>query len=99
MAQRLDLQTLLETFTPHVYFQPPTNSQMVYPCILYTLDDIKIIRADNKPYSSTREYLVTVVDKDPDSALPGMVSALPMCEFARFYITENLNHFAFTLFF
>jgi hypothetical protein len=38
MAPRLQLQTLLETLTEHVYFQPPENLKVQYPCIVYQRD-------------------------------------------------------------
>src|ERR1044071_6348794 len=40
MAPRVDLQALLEDLlrTSSVYFQPPANVVMVYPCIVYHRD-------------------------------------------------------------
>lgn len=99
MAQRLELQSLLESITENVYFQPPTNISIQYPCIIYEQDGTKSERADNRLYRHTKRYQVTVVDRDPDSALPDKVIELPMCEFNRFYTADNLNHSVFTLFF
>jgi|SRR4051794_20943882 len=99
MASRLQLQTLLESITEHVYFQAPTGTEMEYPCILYNRDQSHTEFADNRPYSRTKRYQVTVVDRDPDSELPDKVEALPLCTFSRAFETENLHHFVFTLFF
>lgn len=99
MAPRLDLQTLLESITEHVYFQPPTDSEMQYPCILYERDASWSEHADNRPYAHTKRYQVTVVDRNPDSALPDKVEELPLCRFDRAYKADGLNHFVFTLFF
>jgi hypothetical protein len=102
MGSRLELQTLFESLMgpdPNVYYQAPTNSQMQYPCILYNRDNSHSEFADNLPYSRTKRYLVTVIDRDPDSELPDKVEDLPCCSFNRFYSAENLNHFVFTLFF
>jgi hypothetical protein len=100
MGQRLELQALLETLgAAKVYFQPPTNVELEYPCIIYKRDSANTIFADNSPYRQTKRYMVTVIDRDPDSAIPDKVASLPMCIFARFYTADNLNHDVFDLFF
>ena len=99
MASRLALQSLLEGLTEHVYFQPPANLNMQYPCIIYKRDDSRSEYADNRPYTRTKRYQVTVVDRDPDSELPDKVEELPYCSFDRYFPAENLNHYVFTLFF
>jgi hypothetical protein len=35
MGQRAELQILLESITEHVYFQPPENVALEFPCIIY----------------------------------------------------------------
>lgn len=99
MGQRLNLQALLEVITPHVYFQPPTNIQLQYPCILYERDSSEALFANNGNYRYVKRYMVTVIDQDPDSALPDKVAALPLCTFNRFYTASSLNHEVFQLFF
>ena len=49
MASRLDLQTFLEELleSKNVYFQPPESVKMNYPAIVYALDDIDNVQADN----------------------------------------------------
>lgn len=101
MAQRLDLQALLVSLlgSTHVYFQPPATLQLHYPCIVYQRSNEDTKFADNKPYSRVKRYQVTVIDSDPDSAIPDKVGALPMCTFDRFYTADKLNHDVYTLFF
>lgn len=99
MGQRLQLQTLLESFETPVYFQPPANVQMVYPCIRYSRDNTDVLFADNNPYRLVKRYEVMVITDDPDSDLPDRVAALPMCRHDRSYPAENLNHYVFTLYF
>jgi hypothetical protein len=108
MDQRLTLQLLLESLTAEldederlqgVYFQAPPNNEMQYPCIVYRWDDARTEFADNKPYSFTRRYQITVIDENPDSKIPELVSALPMCLFDRFFTSDNLNHSVFNIFF
>ena len=101
MASRLDLQILLENLinSRNVYFQPPESVKMKYPAIVYELDNINNVHADNGIYSSYKRYSVTVIDQDPDSPLVGMVDKLPTCHFNRYYTSDNLNHWNFSLYF
>jgi hypothetical protein len=95
------LQSLLEELlgSTNVYFQPPPNLQMQYPCIVYKRDDARTTFADNAPYRYTKRYQVTVMDQDPDSPIPDKIAALPMCTFDRHFVADDLNHDVFNLFF
>lgn len=85
--------------TRNVYFQPPESVQMNYPAIVYGLDDIGNVYANNRVYLSPRRYAVTVIDEDPDSRIVDKVCLLPMCRFNRHYEKDNLNHDVFELYF
>ncbi len=101
MGQRLDLQDILEVQlgSSNVYFQPPANVQMQYPCIIYKKDQARTEFAGNSPYRFTKRYQVTVVDRNPDSEIPDKIALLPMCTFDRHFVADNLNHDVFTLYF
>lgn len=85
--------------TDKVYFQPPPEHKMQYPCIRYELSDIQPLFADNVPFLITRSYSITVIDENPDSEIPGKVAALPMSRFDRHFKAGNLNHYVFTVYF
>lgn len=95
----LALQEDPEAPVVQVYFQPPSNVKLAFPCIKYERSGSRNDFADNKAYRSAKQYQVTVIDRDPDSTLPNKVEALEFCEFDRFYAADNLNHWVFTLFF
>lgn len=100
MAQpRLELQALLESITPNVYFQPPSTVKMEFPCIRYQRDGSDVQWSANFPYRLAKRYQVTVIDRNPDSILPDQVEVLRLCEFDRWFAADNLNHWVFTLFF
>lgn len=99
MAPRLDLHQLLETFTPNVYFQPPVNVQLEYPCIIYKRDYANTSFADNGPYNHEKRYMITVIDRDPDSDIPDKVAAMPKSLFNRFYTADDLNHDVYNVYF
>lgn len=99
MGQRQKLHQLLKAICDNVYFQPPTNIQLKYPCIVYNRDYAETKFADDKPYSHTLRYAITVIDPNPDSEIPDKVAAMPMSLFNRFYAVDNLNHDVFNVFF
>lgn len=96
---RSELHDLLVEITPNVYFQPPNGLKMEYPCIRYERDAVDTQYADNQPHRSDTRYMITVIDRDPDSAIPKQVAALPLCSFNRFFTAEFLNHDVFNVFF
>ncbi len=101
MGRRVDFQTILEGIlgTRNVYFQPPANVQMQYPCIVYKRDNAQTRFAGNFPYRYTKRYMVTFIGQDPDSEVPDKLAALPMAIFDRHYAANNLNHDVFSIFF
>jgi len=99
MAPRLELHQILETIAPKVYFQPPTNVRLEYPCIVYHRDFADTKFADDEPYNHTKRYMIIVIDRDPDSEIPDKVAALPMSLFNRFYTADDLNHDVYNVYF
>jgi len=103
LPRRLLLQTLLEETSglpeAQVHFQPPNGTQMVYPAVVYSLARAETQFADNLPYRRAQAYTVTVIDEDPDTGIRDEIAALPYCSFDRWYATDGLNHYVYTLFF
>lgn len=101
MGTRLELQTILEKLlgSRNVYFQPPETVKLQYPCIVYNRNDIEQIYAGDKTYHLKDRYSVTVVDRNPDSEVPHKVAQLPLCSYDRHYISDNLNHDVFNIYY
>jgi hypothetical protein len=99
MGQRLELHELLLAMTSNVYFQPPLNVNLHYPCIVYHRDFADTKFADDEPYNHTKRYQITVIDRDPDSEIPDKVAALPMSLFNRFFTADDLNHDVYNVYF
>lgn len=96
---RLELQTLLEQYCSNVYYQPPMSVRMKYPAIVYERENIFNRHADNLPYHLGHMYRVTVIDRDPDSAIVENVAKLPRCRYERHYTADDLNHDSFTIYY
>ena len=101
MDKRLEFhQMLVDLVHPHnVYFQPPSSIRLEYPCIIYELGDINTKYADSIKYANSEVYTVTLLDKNPRSDIFGKLLHLNYCAFDRFFATDNINHFVFTLFY
>jgi len=82
-----------------VYFQPPTNILLNYPCIIYKRDFADTKFADDIVYDHMIRYQIMVIDQDPDSEIPKKVAMMPMSLFNRFYTVDNLNHDVYNVYF
>ncbi len=101
MSNRTELQTLLENLlgSRNVYFQPPESIKLAYPCIVYKLDKADSTFANDKPYSNSKRYSVTLIDKNPDNVFVDKLLKLPMCSFDRTFSADNLNHYNFNIYY
>jgi len=99
--RRLEFHKLLVTTlgNNNVYFQPPTNVELKYPCIIYKRSRFDSNYADGKLYKGMQGYQVMIIDFDPDSEIPGRVRLLPFCRFDRHYTADNLNHDVFNVYY
>lgn len=96
----VQLQSLLETIVPNVYFNPPSTISMQYPCIRFQKDGSLKQHADNTQYRRSQRYQLTFISRDPDDReYLDLIEALPMCTDDRSYVADNLNHDVFTIFF
>ena len=83
----------------NVYYQPPNGLMMRYPAIVYKREEIKTAFADGGVYRKDIRYMVTVIDKNPDSEIVKRMSELRFCRFVRHYTADNLNHDVFIIYY
>lgn len=72
---------------------------MSYPAIVYNRDHRQASFADNVPYATKTRWQLTVIDRDPDSAIPDRIGELKMSTFVRHFTTEGLNHDIFYVYY
>ena len=53
----------------NVYFQPPSNLKMKYPCFVFALGSGSQSMADNKTYLYTDRYSLTYISYDADDEM------------------------------
>lgn len=99
MTRRLELHSIFLGMTPNVYFQPPENLKMVYPCIRYERDFNDVNRADNLAYNINHRWKVTLIYTDPDTELVDEILKLRLCAHATHFVASNLIHDVFSLYF
>lgn len=72
---------------------------MKYPCIRYEKEDIDIEYADDSNYSMRDMYSIMLISKDPDTDIPYKLLTLPLSSFDRRYVSDNLYHDVFTIYY
>lgn len=96
---RKQLQEHLMTLTPNVYYQPPKNILMKYPCIIYRKSEVETYYADNKVFMCRTIYAVTIIDTDPD--MPTLYKVLESTALyfnpGTAYIVDGLHHMGGTI--
>lgn len=108
MDRRLNLHHILQqvfenatgmSSEKHVYYQPGSDTELKYPCILYKLSDMPPDFANNRPYRIEHQYELTVIDPDPTSPLREQIAWLPTCRMTRSpYVSGNLHHYIFQIY-
>lgn len=100
---RLVLQEKLEEIlgSNHVYFQPPEDIRLVYPCIIYERSGINAPYADNDNYYYLFEYDVMYISQNPDTNdfIMRMLKEFRHCRYERHFVSDNLNHETFVLYY
>ena len=102
MAQRLNLDEKLRSLlsSSNVYFQPPENLKMKYPCFRYRLSGADQKYASDNTYSFIREYELMHIHTDPDTNMPELLSReFKNIRFDRRYSADNLYHDVYTLYY
>lgn len=84
--------------TENVYFQPGPNVQMEYPCIVYSRDGLYRVDADDALYYGKIRYVVTLIEKNPDSPVLEKLWKLQFSEYSRHYTFDNLHHDVFEIY-
>lgn len=97
---RMDLKTRLEELLKNdgitLYFQPPANMKMKYPCIVYEVSDVEINFANDSSYVNYVSYQLMLITKSPDEQITAkLLKNVPFIRFDRTYISNNLYHYVF----
>lgn len=93
---RLELQAAMEKICKNVYYQPPSNINLVYPCIVYQVSSYNTTRANNGIYGIRKEYNITLITKNPDPLEWDRLVVMLKPVLNTPYVIDNLYHYKFT---
>ena len=103
MKDRLDLHAKLVELlgSNQVYFQPPESVRMKYPCIVYERDNVDINSADDAKYLKNVRYEAMYISKEPDTndIIESILDTFKYCRYVRHFVSDNLNHEVFTIYY
>lgn len=101
MSSRLNLQAKLEELmgNRNVYYDPPSNVNMQYDAIRYSLSTPDIHYADNKKYNLTNCYELIVISRRSDPEVVGKILELPYTTPGKPYVSDNLHHYPITIYY
>ena len=100
MNDRLGLHNLLLSMgVTNVYYQTPPNITMKYPSIVYEKNSIENKHADDSVYYQKTSYLITIISKVVDDDLISKISLLPKCSYDRSFISNNMYHTVFKMYY
>lgn len=77
------------------YFEPPSDTEMEYPCIIYQYEGEHNIFAGNTRFITYDQYIITVVTYDPDNTIyRRLLNApeFPYIKYDRRYKSDGLIH-------
>lgn len=100
MGSRIDLHNELGRFNLKLYFQPPSNIQLTYPCIIYSKTDTYRQYGNDSVYLRKQGYKLMVIDKNPDSVIAESIEEhFQYCKVEQHYTVDNLNHTTLQLYY
>lgn len=102
MTDRIKLQKVLSSLlsSDHVYYDPPENVKLRYPCFIYSDENPSIRNANNKLYTYMRAYNIIYIDKNPDNDMTQkMFETFQYVRAGSSYVTEGLHHYTFDIFY
>lgn len=83
-----------------VYFQSPGPNRVEYPCIIYSMEQRQNDHADDIIYKDRNRYTVTLIGRNPDNDyLIDQLVNIRYCSHDRRFISENLYHDVFNLYY
>ena len=100
--KRAELGDRLEEIlgSSNVYFEPPETVKLNYPCIIYERSAGDTIFANNKPYRFKVRYTVTAISRKADNPVVEVLAmSLPSIQYDRHFVSDNLHHDVFEVYY
>lgn len=83
----------LKTYTPNVYYQPPSSKTLQYPCIVFSRENVDQTYANDKIYFLRQNWQIKCISTDSEWDVPKrLLESMQFIEFDRTYPADNLYH-------
>ena len=104
VLRRRELSTKLREIlgNNNVYFQPPPNTMIKYPCFIYNRSNPYNAQADDRSYLSVGHYSITYIDSDVEACIAmstKLLGAFRHISVERTFTSDNLNHDVYNLYY
>lgn len=101
MNKRIEFQKKLEDIlgTRAVYFQPPENKKLDFPCIIYSINNVDTRSANNAKYRIQNRYKVMLITTDPDSIVCDKLMRMTYSSFDTHYTAKDTHHFVYNIYY
>ena len=97
---RLEFQSELRKHAPSAHYMRPLGNHMTYPCFVYKSLAPKQVRADNRNYLTMNCYEVLYISETENEAIiEEMTSSFGHCSAGAPYISDDLYHYPFTIYY
>ena len=79
-----------------VYYMPPENIKMTYPCFVIELDKTNNLYADGHVYNTFARFILKYITrKVDDEVVDRLFDSMKYMSFDRVYTAANLRHYVF----
>ena len=97
---RAELHQQLATIlgSSYVYYQPPESIKLQFPCVIYELSSKIGNYANDRRYYTGTGYTLTLVTATIDDPRCSLLEQLKYCKFNRYYASEGLHHYVYTIY-
>nr|DAD73345.1 MAG TPA: tail completion protein [Siphoviridae sp. ctKm44]DAE09866.1 MAG TPA: tail completion protein [Siphoviridae sp. ctJdE31] len=75
-----------------LFYNPVSNTNLTYPCILYKRSAVRQRHADNIRYHTHESYEITVIDKRVESPVIDILLDSQYCVYENEFIVDNMHH-------
>lgn len=90
----------------NVYFEPPADYRMLYPCSVFRRGTISTRNADNNIYKMNDAYDITHISRTPDDEMVHRIlvgdeehpQPFKMIRHVRHFVSDGLHHDTFKLY-
>lgn len=99
MLNRIGLHNKLLELADNVYFQPPANTSLEYPAIVYNIIGTDTLHSDDAIHKSFTKFGVTYMADEPDD-LEDIITKLQSIRYSSFMqstIIDGLYHIYFEI--